>query len=228
MLDWLLIDLDNTLLDFTAGANRSLKAALKAFEIEPSEGNIDIYHTINHQCWEAFEKGELDVDTLRRRRFELFVETLAVSVDAGKLNTFYLSRLSEQTDEIKGARQFLEWARIRYKLVLATNGFASVQRPRIARSQLQTYFEHIVISEEIGVQKPHAGFFDHAFEKMNHPPKERVMIIGDSQSSDINGGRNYGIRTCWLRQAGAKSDAPKNPSHLEVTSLEEIPGLIEG
>lgn len=228
MLDWLLIDLDNTLLDFTAGANRSLKAALKAFEIEPSEGNIDIYHSINHQCWEAFEKGELDVDTLRRRRFELFVETLAVSVDAGKLNTFYLSRLSEQTDEIKGARQFLEWARIRYKLVLATNGFASVQRPRIARSQLQTYFEHIVISEEIGVQKPHAGFFDHAFEKMNHPPKERVMIIGDSQSSDINGGRNYGIRTCWLRQAGAKSDTPKNPSHLEVTSLEEIPGLIEG
>lgn len=228
MVDWLLIDLDNTLLDFTAGANRSLIAALKAFEIEPSEGNIDIYHTINHQCWEAFEKGELDVDTLRRRRFELFVETLAVSVDAGKLNSFYLSILSEQIDEIKGARQFLEWASLRYKLVLATNGFASVQRPRIARSQLQTYFEHIVISEEIGVQKPHAGFFDHAFEKMNHPAKERVMIIGDSQSSDINGGRNYGIRTCWLRQPGSKSVTPQNPSHLEVTSLEEIPALIEG
>ncbi len=228
MLDWLLIDLDNTLLDFTAGANRSLKIALKAFAIEPSVSNIQIYHTINHQCWEAFEKGELDVDTLRRRRFELFVEQLSVSVDADKLNTFYLSRLSEQTDEITGARQFLHWASSKYKLVLATNGFASVQRPRIARSQLQSFFEHIVISEEIGVQKPHAGFFDHAFEKMKYPAKERVMIIGDSQSSDINGGRNYGIRTCWLRQDTSETDSPQDLFHLEVTSLEEIPGLIEG
>lgn len=228
MLDWLLIDLDNTLLDFTVGANRSLKMALRAFEIEPTKENIQVYHTINHQCWEAFEKGEMDVDTLRRQRFELFVEELSASVDAGKLNSFYLSRLSEQTDEIKGARQFLQWASIRYKLILATNGFASVQRPRINRSQLHRYFEHIVISEEIGIQKPHAGFFDHVFEKMNHPSKERVMIIGDSQSSDINGGRNYGIRTCWFRQGSTETGAPQDPLHLEVTSLDEIPALIEG
>ena len=226
MLDWLLIDLDNTLLDFNAGANRSLIEAMMAFEIEPSSQHIHTYHEINHQCWEAFEKGEFDISTLRRKRFELFVEVLDVDVNADRINAFYLDRLSQQTDEIAGARTFLDWAHSRYRLVLATNGFASVQWPRIRKAQLLPYFEHILISEEIGVQKPAGGFFDHAFHRMEFPEKDRVMIIGDSLSSDIEGGRSYGIRTCWLRHESACGSDSEDNMHFEVSSLSEIPALL--
>jgi 2-haloacid dehalogenase len=223
-LKWLLFDLDNTLLDFDAGARKSLEETLVEFGYGGKPDLIESYHQINQQCWQKFERGDIDIPTLKRLRFEFFVRENKFDLNPADLNRAYLDRLSQQTVEISGARQLLENTRNTFRLALVTNGFAEVQRPRIRRSGLHRYFEHIVISEEIGSNKPATAFFDHTFTLMGRPDPEEVMIIGDSLSSDIKGGLDYGIRTCWFNRDARPNDSSVIPHHT-VHSLEHIPGL---
>lgn len=224
-IDWLVIDLDNTLLDFDEGARKSLELALTAFDIPADDHHIQTYKRINHQCWQAFERRELDVATLKGLRFKLFVEAIETDTNHKDLNRLYLDTLAHQVDEVRGARAFLDWAHPRFQLLLATNGFTEVQQPRLRKSGLNPYFQHVVISEEIGIQKPYAGFFDHAFDKMKNPDRDKVMMVGDGLSSDIKGGVDYGIRTCWLHHGTMTNETDIKPDH-SVETLEELMGLV--
>lgn len=209
-VDWLILDLDNTLLDFDRAARRSLISAFRRFGITPDEEHINAYRQINHRCWRAFEAGEIDVDTLKDLRFRLLVENLGVSISPDQINSFYLTTLSKQIDPMPGSHNFLKWANKNFSLVLATNGFKEVQRPRIAASGISGYFQHIIISEEIGYNKPDSGFFDHTFTQMGGPARKEVMIVGDNLGSDIKGGADYGILTCWFNrdQISIPQEAP--------------------
>ena len=109
--------------------------------------------------------------------------------------------------------------------MLATNGFAEVQRPRLRKSGLDLYFDHIAISEEIGWQKPHAPFFDHVFERMQHPHRSEVLMVGDSLSSDIAGGYSYGIHTCWYNPDGSAHGHQIRPD-LSIKHLHELKTLL--
>ncbi len=218
---WLLVDLDNTVLDFDQGAAQSLDDALEAFGISATPEHQALYKEINLRCWAAFERGEMDASTLRARRFQLFVRQAKLAVDPIALNRLYLSKLSQQVHEIEGARDFLHWAQSRFGLLLATNGFSQVQRPRIQEAALDKYFSHIVISEEIGSMKPDRAFFDHAFARMEQPPREEVMIIGDSLSSDMAGGADYGISTCWFNPTQRNNDGQVRPD-WSVTSMHQL------
>ena len=225
-LKWLLFDLDNTLLDFDSGAKYALTSTLEEHNFTEIEQLIASYHTINHRCWHRYEVGEIDIPTLKRLRFEIFVEENQLLVDPAVLNRNYLDQLSEQVREIQGARQVLEWSGQHFKLALVTNGFAEVQHPRIEKSDLKRYFEHIVISEEIGSNKPATAFFDHTFDLIDKPAREEVMIIGDSLSSDIKGGSDYGIKTCWYNPANQIPDGSIVPDHT-IGALADIPAVWE-
>lgn len=225
-LKWLLFDLDNTLLDFDSGAKTALTETLVEYDFDEPEHLIASYHTINHQCWHRFEAGEIDIPTLKRLRFEIFVEENQLSVDPAILNRNYLDRLSQQVTEIEGARQVLDLSRQYFRLVLVTNGFAEVQHPRIQKSGLKSYFEHIIISEEVGSNKPAAAFFDHTFQLIKKPSRKEVMIIGDSLSSDIKGGSDYGINTCWFNPTEQKRNDKIIPDHT-VSALAHIPAVWE-
>ena len=87
--------------------------------------------------------------------------------------------------------------RAKYRLALITNGLRDVQRPRLAGSAIGDYFAEVIISEEVGAAKPDPAIFDAAFELLGRPPRAKVLLIGDSLSSDIAGGRDYGLDTCW-------------------------------
>jgi len=91
---------------------------------------------------------------------------------------------------------------------LVTNGLSVVQRPRLERSAIHPFIEKIFISEEMEVAKPDAGFFEAVFREIDHPAKDEVLIIGDSLSSDMQGGINYGIDTCWLNPGGKTTELP--------------------
>lgn len=223
-LKWLLFDLDNTLLDFDEGAAWSLRETLAEFALEDQDRLIDSYHEVNVRCWKRFEDGEIDIPTLKRLRFENFVKENGLNLDPAMINRKYLDRLARQIKEITGARSLLEQSLSRFNLVLVTNGFAEVQHPRIEKAGLKNYFKHVVISEEIGSNKPAGSFFDYTFELMNQPGKEEVMIIGDSLSSDIKGGLDYGIKTCWFNPKKRMNDTTVIPDHV-VHSLEHIPML---
>ncbi|MCB0670112.1 MAG: YjjG family noncanonical pyrimidine nucleotidase [Saprospiraceae bacterium] len=223
-LKWLLYDLDNTLLDFDSGAEKSLNETFEEFELKNKQALIASYHQVNHRCWQRFEQGEIDIPTLKRLRFELFVTENSLDMNPAMLNRSYLTRLSQQVKEIDGARTLLDQSHRRFDLVLVTNGFAEVQHPRIERSGLRSYFKHVIISEEIGSNKPSVSFFEHAFRLMEQPERDQVMIIGDSLSSDIKGGSDFGIKTCWFNPKKMENTSPVIPDHT-VESLELIPGL---
>ena len=132
----MIIDLDNTLLDFDTAAAKSLSITFKRFNVPVTIDNINVYKVINHECWTLFEEDVIDIEMLKRMRFEKLVEALGINADPAKMNHLYLNTLGLQVDEVEGSRDFLDWSSKRFNLVLATNGFAEVQRPRIRHAGL--------------------------------------------------------------------------------------------
>jgi FMN phosphatase YigB (HAD superfamily) len=110
-------------------------------------------------------------------------------------------------------------------LALITNGIKEVQRPRFVQSALKDYFTVLIISEEVGTAKPDPAIFEAAFVQMGHPHRDEVLIIGDGLTSDIQGGYNYGIDTCWFNPT--RAPRPVNiASQYEITHLTELIPLL--
>ncbi len=198
---WLLFDADNTLFDFDQAETKALEKTFwhtgHAFDIN----FIDIYRRINKQIWQEFERGEIKQSELKVKRFAMFLEAIGLETDSDAFSQNYLHHLSRASDLIEGADTLLAALARQVEMLIITNGLKEVQRPRLAQSGLEHYFADIIISEEVGSAKPDRRIFDVAFEKMNHPAKEAVLIIGDSLTSDIQGGHDYGIDTCWFNPA---------------------------
>jgi 2-haloacid dehalogenase len=199
---WILFDADGTLFDYDKA---EAKALVKSFDeigypFEPRYAAA--YRQINGQIWEDFEKGLITQNELRVRRFELLFEATSVEADAAVFSDLYLRFLAQGTDLIEGAEEILQVLNGKVGMVIITNGLKDVQRPRLARSTIGHYFDEVVISEEVGSAKPKSRIFDVAFERMGNPAKGEVLIVGDSLTSDIAGGINYGIDTCWFNPGG--------------------------
>ena len=111
------------------------------------------------------------------------------------------------------------------KLGIITNGFTELQQIRLEATGLDHYFDVLVISEEVGVAKPHPDIFDHALELMGNPPREHVLMVGDNPDSDIVGGINAGLDTCWLNTHRRTAPAGIRPKY-EVSSLEDLERLL--
>jgi 2-haloacid dehalogenase len=111
------------------------------------------------------------------------------------------------------------------RLALATNGIAEVQRRRFSKSALKNFFKAVVISDEIGVAKPAAAFFEIVFARIGNPPKKSVLMVGDSLSSDIAGGAGFGIDTCWFNPSSCSNESSVKPTY-EISDLTELPELI--
>ena len=218
--NWLLFDADNTILDFNAAQRFALDESLESEGLEAKPGHHAIYDRINRECWRAYEDGRLSKQELRAKRFQLFFLEIGQRIDAREFGQQYLEHLSRSTAMIEGALELLKSLHADYRLALVTNGIKEVQRSRLALAGLEKYFELIVISDEIGVSKPNAGFFQHTFQQMDEPEKERTLIIGDNLNADIRGGRDFGIHTCWFNY-------DQRERYLEVEPTYEIEDLTE-
>ncbi|MFK8008471.1 MAG: YjjG family noncanonical pyrimidine nucleotidase [Saprospiraceae bacterium] len=223
--DWLLFDLDNTILDFDQAMVFGFNKTIADFDIPKNEEHFFIYDVINKRCWEDLEKGKITQDQLRTLRMERFLRHIGSTEDPFRFSEKYHENLSAKIFWMDGAKSLIEDWSEQFNLVLVTNGIKEIQRARLAKTDLRKHFQHIVISDEIGVAKPHRGFFDYVFEKIDFPKKEKVMIIGDSLSSDIRGGNNYGIDTCWINLKGKTAHAHNSPK-FTIEKLEELKGII--
>lgn len=222
---WILFDLDNTLYDFDAASHFAL---LKTFEeqgIEGSQKHQEAYYKINHACWTAFENGTMDFATLRNIRFKRFVEQLGLKADAKTMSDRYLQLLSVADHKIEGAIPLLDYLKPRHHLAVVTNGLKEVKRPQLSKPAIAHYFKAIIISEEIGVAKPHRGFFEQTFERIGQPPKSEVIIVGDNLNSDIRGGNDFGIATCWFNPKQKRNDTAVNAT-FEIDRLDQLIDLV--
>lgn len=222
MRDILLLDLDNTILDFDKAELFALHQVFTKYQIPYSGENINLYLKINIEYWKKYELHLIEREELLVRRFEDFFNLFNKCVNGKEVNEYYFSYLSKGGFPIIGALEFLqECKKKNIKVLIASNGVGSVQKPRIEKSGLKKYFTHIYLSEEIGYNKPDREFFEKILE--DYPFKDRMVMIGDSLSSDIIGGKKFGIPTIWYNPNNKESNLPD----YSVKELNEIFKILE-
>jgi YjjG family noncanonical pyrimidine nucleotidase len=223
MIDTLLIDLDDTILDFTAAEATSLKGVLIKYGIPVNVENVRLYENINRAYWERLEKKEVTRAYLLEQRFDDYFALFGKKINSKEVNDYYFSFLGQCGDVIDGSEEFLIKAKAQgFKIYIVSNGSKRVQYSRIEKSGLKKYFDQIYLSELINYAKPDINFF-YALEKDTPNLKKRAVMIGDSLTSDIQGGINYGIPTIWFNPKQKISSLP----NYSITRLDEVFTIIE-
>lgn len=192
--DWILFDADDTLFHFDAFAG--LQRLFQQYEVTFTSADYDDYQAINKPLWVDYQNGAITALQLQHQRFESWAEKLDVTpLD---LNDGYLAAMAQVCTPLAGAVSLLNSLKGKVKMGIITNGFTALQQARLERTGLLGYFDLLVISEQVGHAKPHPAIFDYALSQMGNPPRERVLMVGDNPDSDILGGINAGLATCWL------------------------------
>lgn len=230
----LLLDMDGTFLDFEASQKQAFTKAMGRYGYPAGEEEYAAYCRINHGLWEAFERGEIDKPTLLSTRFVRLFGALGIDGDGAAFEKEYQSLLGMGHDLVEGAFEVLEALSDRYLLYVVTNGVESTQRNRLRLSGIERFMTGIFISETVGYQKPQKEFFDYCFSCIKRD-RSRMIIIGDSLTSDIRGGVNAGIDTCWFNPSGKsrpdwwpRRNGTSRPGFrdLEIRRLRELPELL--
>lgn len=199
---WLLFDADGTLFDFDTAEVKALANAFAEFSFPYDTATGDTYRAINQQIWRQLEQGQITPEALRTTRFLRLFTAVGLQAEPEPFSQAYLRHLANCGHLLDGAETIIRQLSQRYRLALITNGLSDVQRPRLAASPLHPFFETITISDEVGVAKPDGRIFDIAFSQMGQPDKKAVLMIGDSLTSDMQGGHDYGLDTCWFNPQG--------------------------
>ena len=226
MFEILLLDLDDTILDFAATERKGMIRLLEYIGVQPTEEVLHRYHVINLRHWEMLEKGQLTREQLGPSRFAVLFSELGITADPLQCQALYRQYLSEGDDVLPGAREALERLRGRYRLFAATNSSVYVQNGRLARTGLRPCFENVFVSEELGADKPSEAFFCRCFAQIEGFRKEKAMMVGDSLTSDILGGNNAGIATCWINPKHRPRREGIRVDH-EIETLSQLPVLLE-
>lgn len=227
MIEFLFLDLDNTILDFDMAEHSALGKTLRSFGLEPTDEVRRRYRRINWDHWERLERQELTRQQVVVGRFETLLKEFGMAADAQAVSRTYEDNLAfGEHHYIPGAQEALERLSKKYKLYMVTNGTAHVQRPKLAASGAGRYFQDIFISELMGADKPSAEYFRRCFERIDGFDVSRAMIVGDSLSSDIQGGINMGMRTCWVNRE-QKKGREDIPADYEIAYLSQLEALLE-
>ncbi len=223
---FVLLDLDNTILDFNTAERTALGRAFETLRLPFSEEIAALYSRINIRHWEMLENGLLTREQVLVRRFEALFQELQMSADAFQAQELYENNLCEGHWFMPGAQELLERLSGSCRLFICSNGSQAVQDRRIESAGIAPYFEKIFISEHMGSNKPEKRFFDACFAQIPGFQARRAVIVGDSLTSDIRGGINAGIRTCWYNPRGLENTGCIEPDH-EIRRLGELPALLE-
>ena len=228
MIQTILWDVDATLLDFHAAEKAAIHKLFQQFHLgECSEAMLLRYAKINRGYWERLEKGELTREQVLVGRFQEFFEKENLDVSAAPaFNEAYQSALGDTIVYRDNSYQIIESLQGKVKQYVVSNGTIVAQEKKLRLSGLGALMDGVFLSEELGVEKPNKEFFDKVFAQIEELDREKVMIVGDSLTSDIRGGNNAGIRTCWYNPGHT---APLEDVHIdyEITDLHEVYDLLK-
>ncbi|OON40041.1 noncanonical pyrimidine nucleotidase, YjjG family [Izhakiella australiensis] len=226
--DWILFDADDTLFHFDAYAG--LQRMFRRYDVDFTHDDYSAYQAVNKPLWVEYQNGAISALQLQHRRFVGWAEKLRV--EPQELNSGFLGAMADICVPLVGAVNLLNALKEKVSMGIITNGFSALQQARLERTGFLDHFKFVVISEQVGVAKPHLAIFDHALTLMGNPPRERVMMVGDNPDSDILGGINAGFATCWLNADGREAPETIKPD-WEVSSLAELqarllPDYVDG
>ena len=226
MMEFLFLDLDDTILDFQKAERIALAKSIREFGVEPADAVLARYHEINKWHWEQLELGKLTRDQVKQDRFAALFRELGEPGDAAACARTYEKNLAIGHYFLPGAEEALEQLHGKYRLFLASNGTASVQKGRMTSANLYRFFEQVFVSQDVGFNKPSLEYFQACFARIPGFCPERAMMVGDSLTSDILGGIRAGIPTVWVNPQH-KPSGSIHPDY-EIEALSQLPGLLEG
>jgi len=219
--EYVLFDADETLFSFDnfSGIKRLLSRYGQTF----TEADFLRYQSYNKRLWQRYQDHEIDATFLQVERF---VELAAqINISAQQLNDEFLDTMAEICEPLPGAMALLDRLHGKATLGIITNGLARMQHKRITHTGLEGRFSCLVISEETGKPKPHIDIFEHTFELLGQPDKSKILMVGDTLSSDILGGQNAGIDTCWLQHPGIALPTTVHPTY-HITHLDQLHDIL--
>lgn len=218
----LLFDLDETLFDFSKSEKYAIDKLMELYKIPVSEEKRRLYSEINAEKWRKLERGEVTRAELGKERFDDFFAALGVAADAVEANRSYMNFLSQAGFILDGALETCRTLSGKYSLYLITNGASVVQHGRLGGSPIMRYIKEAFISEDIGFNKPQKEYFDYVLAHIDEKDKSKMLVIGDSLSSDIAGAINSGIDSCWVNRKNADIDSGATYTIGYVIELTEI------
>lgn len=222
----IIFDADETLFDFKKSEREAFKNTMLEFGINYDENyHLKIYQDINTAIWKEFEEGLITQEKLKIDRFKRFSDALKLDLNPEALAKAYTNYLADGSFLFDGAEELIKDLKQHFKLSIVTNGLSKVQNKRIRKSIIANYFEDIIISEEVQVSKPNPKIFELALNNLNIKDKSKVLMVGDSLSSDIKGGLNFGIDTCWFNPKKLINNKDIKPTY-EVSTFEELKNLL--
>lgn len=223
---FVLLDLDDTILDFRTAEHRALTRAFSELGLDYSQPTLDRYSEINAWYWQQLEKGVMSREQILVGRFDALLRERGVDFPGKTAQDLYENYLCQGHFFMPGAEALLEELHGKYPLYLLSNGNSRVQAARLQSAGISPYFADIFVSETMGVDKPSLAFFEACFARMADFDPARALMVGDSLSSDILGGQRAGLRTCWYNYRGRPADPDIQPS-FTITDLAELPPLLE-
>ena len=219
----LLFDLDDTLLDFKEIETSALRRLFEQHGYVFSDGLWQVYNTVNKGLWQEYESGSLSLNKVLNTRFSETMSKFNVAVDGALWERQYRQLLGEGHQRISGALETCQKLSQSYRLFIITNGIRETQIKRLKMSGLYPLFEEIFDSESVGYQKPSKDFFEFVVKHIDNFDMGSALIIGDSLSTDIKGGRQFGIDTCWFNR-----HAKSNTSEIQATyTIAELTQLFD-
>lgn len=221
----ILLDADNTLLDFSAAEEKALSDTLAHFGLPGDEATKAQYREINSGLWAALERGEIKKDRIFSERFARFLRAIGAQGDSAAMNRWYLEQLGQHADVVPDAREVLRELGEVATLAVASNGVERVQLGRLEASGLRPYLDEVFVSEKMGVTKPSRRFFDLALRTLGVENRAKVLMVGDSLKADIQGAAQAGLATCWFNPTGQENETGIQPDYT-IASLPELYDIV--
>lgn len=228
MYSTFLLDLDHTLIDSDVSLTVALEDTLRTAGVADPHIHYETFDTINRALWRKVEALELTPGEVSGLRFEKLRTVLDIDASAESMTASFRHGLGQHGDLYDGVREVLDALHGRVRMALVTNGLTDVQMARVERLELGHYFDALVISDAVGTAKPSADIFDITFDRLGVTDRATTVMVGDSLASDIRGGNNAGIATCWYNPNAAPLDhhhATPQVTH-EIRQLDELLTLV--
>lgn len=223
MITTVLIDVDDTLLDFDLCAEWSMNRVAQTLNLQLPEKAFEVFKRINSGLWKQVEKKEITTDQLFGRRWSLVAKEWKVTLDGEEFEALFLNYLSESIIPVEDAKEMLAYLKSKYRVFVASNGPYGQQLQRMKLSGMEQYMDGYFISEKIGHSKPSFEFFDYCFKTVEAKLPEEIIMIGDSLSADINGAIAYGMKTCWFNKGNVSVETK---SDYVIKKLKELQTVL--
>ncbi len=217
----ILFDIDDTLIDFDIDQKTAFKEAVKKIGYVCNDKMYEDYNKINLSMWEELNLGKMTLNEVFVNRFSVFFKKYGIKYDELEFNKILTDMFQKTGTLIKGVKETLDKLVNNYELAVISNGPKDQQYHRLKNANISKYFSEFFISEEIGYNKPDKRFFDIVFKNIDNKEKSKILIVGDSITSDIIGGKQVGVDTCLYNIRNKENKTNIKPEY-EIENFEEL------